>query len=473
MKTFKISYFVVVLITVLAIAITLSEPLRVEASHRDRYGLVITATQGKKGGNRTSAMTCDKSPKVCRLKGSSGRDCCRKRDIVEVALRSATKGDRVHTGCAAMLEETIGTHEICESLFSFEMLNLLPRISGMLSCCIFELLTNIPARKKEKKERQQMAGHQIVGLIKLYQAQAQAHRHLYHELFSKRKPNESDRSFQCRNKPFVPLPSSLYTCCSSLAALKLKGESIFVDVPQSVNLPSLKTLKLRDVTYLNDDALLLLLSNCTALEDLFIDRYGEADDNVRALVVRNSTLQRLTLKMYSDHLDVQHVIVTPSLKYFKLHDEGHSLSYSIERMPKLEEADIDVSSSLDELLGSMTSVKRLSLRQFFNRDDESVLTVGAVFNQLEHVKLSFYSDDWSKLLVWLLRNSPKLRELNIYVDWNNRSSVPECLQNTLETFKFEGFMGTQEEGDFLSFFFKNASCLKSTSITDRVTQRGI
>ena len=39
-----------------------------------------------------------------------------------------------------------------------------------------------------------------------------------------------------------------------------------------------------------------------------------------------------------------------------------------------------------------------------------------VFNQLEHVKLSFYSDDWSKLLVWLLRNSPKLRELNIYVD---------------------------------------------------------
>ncbi|XP_033134455.1 putative FBD-associated F-box protein At5g56700 [Brassica rapa] len=180
-----------------------------------------------------------------------------------------------------------------------------------------------------------------------------------------------------RNKPFVPLPSSFYTCCSSLTALKLKGESIFVDVPQSVNLPSLKTLKLRDVTYLNDDALRLLLSNCTALEELFIDRYGEADDNVRALVVENSTLQRLTLKMYSDHLDVQHVIVTPSLKYFKLYDEGHDLSYSIEHMPKLEEADIDVSSSLDELLGSMTPVKRLSLRQFFNRDDESVLTVGS------------------------------------------------------------------------------------------------
>ncbi|KAL0732696.1 hypothetical protein Bca4012_008905 [Brassica carinata] len=112
MSTFKISYFAVVLIMVLAIAITLSEPLSVEANHRDRYGRLIAATQGKKGGNRTSAMTCDKSPKVCRLKGSSGRDCCRKRDIVEAALRSATKGDRVPMGCAAMLKETMGHNRI-------------------------------------------------------------------------------------------------------------------------------------------------------------------------------------------------------------------------------------------------------------------------------------------------------------------------------------------------------------------------
>ncbi|KAF3573963.1 hypothetical protein F2Q69_00063500, partial [Brassica cretica] len=81
MNTFKISYFVVVLIMVMAIAIPLSEPLRVEVNHRNRYGQLIAATRGKKGGNRTSAMTCDKSPKVCRLKGSPGRDCCRKRCV--------------------------------------------------------------------------------------------------------------------------------------------------------------------------------------------------------------------------------------------------------------------------------------------------------------------------------------------------------------------------------------------------------
>ncbi|KAG2300968.1 hypothetical protein Bca52824_037440 [Brassica carinata] len=34
------------------------------------------------------------------------------------------------------------------------------------------------------------------------------------------------------NKPVVPLPGSLYTCCNFLTALKLEGESVFVDVPQ-------------------------------------------------------------------------------------------------------------------------------------------------------------------------------------------------------------------------------------------------
>ncbi|KAL0884819.1 hypothetical protein Bca101_008800 [Brassica carinata] len=188
--------------------------------------------------------------------------------------------------------------------------------------------------------------------------------------------------------------------------------------------------------------------------------------------------------MCSEHFGVHHVIVTPSLKYFKLYDDGQCLSYMI-HMPKLEEADLNVLNDLNKLLGSVTSVKHLSLLQFVNVEgDESELTVGVIFNQLEHVKLCIYSEDWSKILVWLLRNSPKLRVLNLYVydlprfndydpvEWKNRSSVPECLPNTLETFKFEGFTGTQEEGDFLSFFFKNACCLKSTSITDRVTQRG-
>lgn len=84
MNTFKISYFIMVLIIVLAIAITLSEPLRVEAKHQHNDGRVIAAAarnRNVKGGKRIGAMTCDKSSKVCRLKGSPGRDCCRKRCV--------------------------------------------------------------------------------------------------------------------------------------------------------------------------------------------------------------------------------------------------------------------------------------------------------------------------------------------------------------------------------------------------------
>jgi len=41
---------------------------------------------------------------------------------------------------------------------------------------------------------------------------------------------------------------------------------------------------------------------------------------------------------------------------------------------------------------------------------------GIYFNQLEHLNLHIYRDNWSKLLVRLLEDSPKLRVLKIVVD---------------------------------------------------------
>ncbi|KFK24547.1 hypothetical protein AALP_AAs47338U000100, partial [Arabis alpina] len=144
-------------------------------------------------------------------------------------------------------------------------------------------------------------------------------------------------------------------------------------------------------------------------------------------------------------------LVTPSLKYFKVVDEREMFSYLIEPMPKLEEADIDVLQNLKKLLESITSVKRLSLRALYNRQREPVYRSGIVFNQLEHLKLCICNDYWSKLLVRLLQDSPKLRVLNLYLDddlrfedyerimWRKKlSSVPKCLLTSLETFEFAG-----------------------------------
>ncbi|ESQ30918.1 hypothetical protein EUTSA_v10011562mg [Eutrema salsugineum] len=263
----------------------------------------------------------------------------------------------------------------------------------------------------------------------------------------------------------LSFPSSLYTC-NSLMTLKLDGEKILVDVPRTVY------------------SLQLLLSCCPVLEDLLIER-GDGDDNVRELVVTVPSLQRLSLSIDSEYSPGGYVIATPSLKYFTLQDDRDiTFSCLIEDMPMLEEVDIDVVQDFEKLLESVTSVKRLSLRVVSNLEEEFLSRVGIVFNQLERFKLCICSEHWPKFLVRLLRKSPKLRVLNLYIDtsverydyhpvqwknmWKNerRSSVPECLSTSLETLEFARYCGTQEERDFMSFFFEHVRCLKSISITD-------
>ncbi|CAL9243859.1 unnamed protein product [Arabidopsis halleri] len=277
----------------------------------------------------------------------------------------------------------------------------------------------------------------------------------------------------------ILLPSSLYTC-KSLMTLKLYGKTILVDVPPTICLlPSLKTLELGWVTYLNEDSLGLLLSHCPVLEDLSIKR--GYNDNVKALVVVVPSLQRLSIHIYSGcSSDDGHVIVTPSLKYFKLLDSRDCLSYLIEHMPELEEADINVKQNPDKLLVSITSIKRLSLN-VFNSQEEPGYHAGIVFNHLEHLELCISNNYGYKLLVRLLKDSPKLRVLSIcvhvrsekpkfgkykQVSWSkNQGSVPKYFLNSLETFKFKGYNSKdQEDRDFMSLIFKHARCLKSTSI---------
>ncbi|KAL9814551.1 putative FBD-associated F-box protein [Arabidopsis thaliana] len=279
-------------------------------------------------------------------------------------------------------------------------------------------------------------------------------------------------------KAAVSLPSSLYTC-KSLVTLKLYGKKVLLDVPRTVFLPSLKTLQLERLRYSDEDSLRLLLSYCPVLEDLSIVR--EDYDNLRALVVIVPSLQRLSLEIPGNCSSDGYVIVTPSLKYFKVVDYRESMSYLIEQMPELEEADIVVLQYPEKLLESVTFFKRLSIRVIFNTYTETVYRDGIVFNRLENLKLCICNGDWSKLLIQFLKDSPNLRVLNLLVDdypsslgdyepvrWkNNKSSVPKCLLESLETFEFAGYIGTPEERDFLSYIFKHARCLKSSSILSR------
>ncbi|KAG2308294.1 hypothetical protein Bca52824_028042 [Brassica carinata] len=257
------------------------------------------------------------------------------------------------------------------------------------------------------------------------------------------------------------LPSSLYTC-ESLLTLKLKGEKILLDVPRTVSLPKLKTLYLGRVTYLNNDCFRLLISYCPVLEDLVVERNG------------------LTLPIgHGLHFLEEYVIVTPCLKYFKVEEYTLSYSYLVTHMPEVEEADICVEYYLFNIFDSITSVKRLSLCVSFNIiPDEYMYHDGIFFNRLEHLKLCIRFDYWSKLLFRLLHDSPNLRVLNLCVskdirfkkyepiNWNSSEiSVPTCLLESLETFEYAEYRGSQEERDFVSFIIKHACRLKSSTIT--------
>ncbi|CAF2047741.1 unnamed protein product [Brassica napus] len=89
-------------------------------------------------------------------------------------------------------------------------------------------------------------------------------------------------------KPNI-LPSNMYTS-KSLVILKLDGE-ILLDVPRMVSLPSLKTLKLQSVRYVNDETLQRLLSNCPILEDLVV-RLREYGDTMQKLTVVAPSVRR-------------------------------------------------------------------------------------------------------------------------------------------------------------------------------------
>ncbi|KAH0908883.1 LOW QUALITY PROTEIN: hypothetical protein HID58_032204 [Brassica napus] len=219
-------------------------------------------------------------------------------------------------------------------------------------------------------------------------------------------------------KPNI-LPSRLYTC-KSLVVLRLRGE-IRLDVPRLSRLPSLKTL------------------------ELILDKYDKG----------------LITSLHSETEGVLPrglVIDSPSLKYLKLRDR-HQWSrpgFSIETMPDLEEAYVNVqyyvvescglmapTTSIERLIRSITSVKRLTICS------EMRYTGGFVFNQLEHLKLCVCGGDSSNLLARLLEDSPNVRVLDIFeIDHDDRDyeelistvrTVRESVLSNLQTFNWSRY----------------------------------
>ncbi|VYS68627.1 unnamed protein product [Arabidopsis thaliana] len=251
-------------------------------------------------------------------------------------------------------------------------------------------------------------------------------------------------SYECWDENIFP--SSLFTC-KSLVTLKLDNV-VLIDVPSTVSFPSLKTLQLDSVTFVEGKSLQDILSICPVLDDLSV--ICSVHQDVKEFTIIVPSLQSLTLFIDNCEVFDGYVIDTPSLKYLKLEDVHEEEHYCLlKKMPKLREAYVDVQlDDLKSLIGSITSVKRL--------------------NHMFREK--------SKILGQLLKDSPNLRVLNIFkvqghvtlstgVDcWNQPISVPECLLESLQIFNLSHYFGNQQDRDFVVYILKNACHLKTATI---------
>ncbi|KAF3497625.1 hypothetical protein DY000_02056213 [Brassica cretica] len=272
-------------------------------------------------------------------------------------------------------------------------------------------------------------------------------------------------------KPDI-MPSNLFTC-KSLVILKLVGE-ILLDVPPMFSLPSLKTLKLQWVTYFSEETLQRLLSNCPILEDLVL--YLRDYDITGKLTIGVSSLQSLSLYIPYTHLIDGYVIETPALKYFKLRDYNYKSHYClIENMPNLLHAHIDIDVDLSDIRGlirSISSVKHLAICL------EAMLNEDFVFNQLEHLEVCICKEHSPNQLIRLLKASSNLQGLHLFLmedhhehnphdmyDWNQPSTIPECILSSLQSLSWSLYTGEPQQRDIVVYILKHALRLKTATIT--------
>ncbi|KAF8093008.1 hypothetical protein N665_0393s0010 [Sinapis alba] len=244
---------------------------------------------------------------------------------------------------------------------------------------------------------------------------------------------EIDRS-SCTDRPI--LPKSLYKVSGMLVKLKLENV-ILADVSSTVSFPSLKKLSLVSIKYSGgDESVDKLLSNCPVLEDLFVDRWP--DDNVTVFTIRVQSLKFLFLgdAPYKDSGNGEGIVIgAPSLETLTV---------------------LDCTMGFHSYPG------------------------GFVFHRLVNFTLCRCDKQWLNLLMCVLRDSPKLRSLQLYQHHisqanqpspccNEPSLVPECLLTSLETLVWADYEGTKEEKKVVEFILRNGSCLKKVTISSKPT----
>ncbi|XVF03938.1 hypothetical protein REPUB_Repub05bG0036600 [Reevesia pubescens] len=259
------------------------------------------------------------------------------------------------------------------------------------------------------------------------------------------------------------LPTVLFTS-KSLVTVKLALLST-ITVPINVFFPSLKTLELRHIRFVDGDSVQRLFAGSPMLEDSFI---FECDlGNIRELNISNPSLKRLTIDVLAEILDPRHnflfVINVPSLVYFK-YVEFVEKGYTIENMHSLVKADICISLDVEEIYEDHHQRALAQLFQGIGNVKSLYLTIDLdVLPVLSSVSgfLEFLPNLETLVLRDLVWNEVKNSQDAI---WSPPEKVPSCLLFHLKEIEFQGFRGHRHLIEMIKYFLKNGRVLEKLTI---------
>ncbi|CAA7062553.1 unnamed protein product [Microthlaspi erraticum] len=273
----------------------------------------------------------------------------------------------------------------------------------------------------------------------------------------------------------VILPSSLYTGCRMLVTLVLSN-LVLMDSSSTVCFPSLKSLVLVSINYPTNSFVPRFLSGCPVLENLFVERC--LGDNGGLFVIRVACLKVLSYRITSDFVGDGFLIDAPSLELMDVVAETSGFCGIEHNMPKIEVANVLVHCShTKQILSSLTSLEKLELCLMTSKD---AYPEGIIFSRLVELTLCTCGPEWLNLLLRLLKDSPKLRNLklqqvhrngsmNPMPSWNEPSDVPRCLLSSLETVEWSQYEGREEEIEVVLFILRNSARLKMATFHPKST----
>ncbi|PPS03481.1 hypothetical protein GOBAR_AA17181 [Gossypium barbadense] len=237
------------------------------------------------------------------------------------------------------------------------------------------------------------------------------------------------------------LPALLFTC-HSLVTLKLVAVGSEITVPSDVCLGNLKTLQLRNASFVGD-SIHRLISNCHVLEDLAFIHCDS--DYLREVNIQSPSLKRLVLDFdlgESGNLDYVVVINAPNLVYFQYTDavvEGYTLTNmkSLEkaRLNICENDSIDCETSATHLIQGIRSVRSLSLTT-----DEAIFRTSQlpIFHNL--IEFEYGGHGFNGIETWLvefLHCAPNLETLNLNfpASFGSTQAIEDEGQSVLNSFR--------------------------------------